>query len=256
MLNLRAILKHSKLFFHKHSTKILAGLAVASEIGAVIFAAKEGPIAQDRLKELGPDAKWTDKLKKIGPVYLPAFGMLALSTGCIIGGCAVGEKKVAILSGLYSASEAALKEYEKKVVETVGHEKAQEIQDAVAQQCMEEHPITSATIYATGHGDQLIYDPLSGRYFTSDPNFVVKTASVMNQRIQGSSGTNGEMFVSVNEWYYELGLEPVGLGDYVGWSIDNLLDIPIDPQCWSHTTSPDNRSAFMITYYNKPGLYK
>lgn len=249
-MNLKILLKNVGHFARKHSTKILAGIAVASEFAAVIFAAKEGPIAQDRLKELPADAKWTDKLKAVGPVYLPAFGMLVLSTGCIIGGCAVGEKKIAIVSGLYSASEAALRDYERKVVETVGKDKAQEIQNAVAKQCMEEHPISSATIYSTGKGDQIIYDPLSGRYFTSDVNEIVKAMNVMNKRILN------EMWVTVNDWYYELGLEPVGLADGYGWNVDHLIDIPTDPQCWAHTTTVDNRSAFMITYYNRPVLYK
>lgn len=238
-------------FCKKNAGKIFATCAIAAEALGFYFMHKEAPIVRDKLDALPEDAKWTDKLKAAGPVYLPALGMLVLSSGCIIGGCVAGERKAAILTSLYTASEATLRNYEKTVVDKLGREKAQEIQDSIAKEIIEENPpeVGSGTIFATGYGDKLIYDPLSGRYFTSEPSKVIDTMNKLNHRIMT------EMFVSVNEWYSELGLDPVGLGDDRGWNVDNYIDIPDDPNRWSTTQSPYNVPCFIITYYNRPTMY-
>ena len=251
-MNVRAIIRATGKWCKNNAGKIFAGCAIVTEFLGFWFMHKEAPIARDRLDALPEDAKWLDKVKAAGPVYLPALGMLVLSTGSIVGGCVAGERKAAILTSLYTASEAALRKYERKVVDTIGREKAQEIQDSIAKEYIAENPpyVNGSKIYATGNGDKLIFDPLSGRYFTSEPAKVIAAMNKMNRRIIS------EMWVSVNEWYQELGLEPVGLGDDKGWNNDHMIDIPDEVDVWSTTQSPDNVPCFIITYYNRPVMYK
>lgn len=251
-MNVRRIVRIAGKWCKNNAGKIFAGCAIATEMLGFWFMHKEAPIVRDRLDELGENANWKDKIKAAGPVYLPALGMLVLSTGSIIGGCVAGEKKAAVLTGLYTASEAALRKYERKVVDKIGRDKAQEIQDAIAKDYISENPpaVGRNKIYATGNGDKLIYDPLSGRYFTSEPSKIIAAMNLLNHRILS------EEWVSVNEWYEELELEPVGLGDDKGWNHDHMIDIPDDPDRWSTTQSPDNVPCFIITYYNRPVMYK
>lgn len=228
-----------------NSTKILAGLAIGSEMAGFYFMHKEAPIVRDRIEALPEGANWKEKFKAAAPVYLPAAGMLLLSAGCIVGGCAVGERRVAIVSGLYSASEAALRKYEDKVVEVIGKDKANDIQRGIAQDLVNEKPISQTYVYATGKGDQLFYDPLSGRYFTSDKNSILAAKNEANKFIVS------DMWITVNEWYNQLGLENIGLADDVGWNIDNLIDLSFTP-----ASTNDDRTCFVLGYYNFPIYYK
>lgn len=251
-MNVKLLVRTAGRWCKNNAGKIFAGCAIITEMLGFWFMHKEAPIVRDRLDALGDGANWKDKIKAAGPVYLPAMGMLILSTGSIIGGCVAGERKAAILTSLYTASEAALRKYERKVVDKLGREKAQEIQDAIAQDYIRDNPPSAAgtKVYATGNGDKLIFDPLSGRYFTSEPRKIIDAMNKMNHRLIS------EMWVSVNEWYEELGLEPVGLGDDKGWNTDHMIDIPDDPDSWTTAQSQDNVPCFLITYYNRPVMYK
>ena len=245
----RLILKGLGRFVKRHAGKILAGCAIAAEAVGFYLMHKEAPVVKERLEELkktDPDSTWIDKVKVAGPVYLPAFGMLLLSTGCIIGGCAVGERKAAILTSLYTASETALMQYEEAAVKKLGVEKAQEIQDAVAADICEKHPIVEADVIATGKGDQLFMEPLTARYFTSSKVNIEAAVNRINKMIIS------DMWVSANDWFYELGLsEPAALGDIAGWNVDNMLTINFTPGA-----TTDDRSCFVIGYENRPVLYR
>lgn len=242
---LKTVCRSIARFGRKHATKLLAGAAIASEMLGFWFMHKEAPIVQERLSELPKDAKFIDKLKAAGPVYLPAFGMLLLSCGCVVGGCAIGESRVAIATGLYSASEAALRRYEEQAINVLGKEKAQEIHDAVANDIMNEKPVSSATVFATGKGDQLFYDPMSGRYFTTSKLEVESAVNRVNRQIID------EMWVTINDWYSELNLEPIGLGEGYGWNVDHRMDI-----YFSTAETPDQRTCYVIGYANLPTIYK
>lgn len=249
MIDLK-FLKPIWAFCKKHATKLLAGLAIGSEAAAIYLTAKEAPIVQERLNALPPDATRWDRFKTAGKVYLPAAIMTAISMTSIVTGTVIGDKRQVMLESLCSASNAALAGYQKKVVDAIGKEKAAEIEDSVAQELMEQTPPPVNKVFATGKGDQLIFDPLSGRYFTSNLNEVVAAANRLNAQIIT------EMWVSVNEWYSELGLEDIGLGDSSGWSVDHFIDIPNDPKKFMTRMSEDGRSCAVISYYNRPIRYK
>ena len=53
----------------------------------------------------------------------------------------------------------------KKVVEAVGEKKEKKIQDAVAKERIDSHPVGTSQIIITGKGSELCYDTVSGRYF-------------------------------------------------------------------------------------------
>lgn len=244
-MNTKMIFKTIGHWMKKNSSKILASTAIAAEAVGFYFMHKEAPVVKEKINALPEDATWKDKIKTAAPVYLPAMGMLLLSSGCIVGSCVAGERKAALLSGLYTASEAALSKYEQKVIDTIGKDKAQEIHDEIAKDLMNEKPCSQMNVYATGSGDQLFYEPLSGRYFTSEKLEVEAAVNRCNRTIIG------DMWITSNEWFEELGLEPVGLGELFGWNVDHLMDIHFSP-----AETPDNRTCFVIGYTNSPVLYK
>jgi len=232
-------------FIRKHLTKILAGCAITSEAIAMYFMHKEAPVVHEKLKQLPENATAVDKIKTAAPVYLPAFLMMLTSMGCIVGGTIYGDRQQALLASLYSASEVALANYQKKVVEKLGADKAQELHDDIAKDLIAQRPVNDLNIYATGKGDQLFYDTLSGRYFTSTKNEVEQAEIRYNKKIIS------QMWLSVNDWYDELGLEHIGLGETWGWNVDHLLELGYSAQATN-----DGRTCWVIGYYGYPVLYK
>ena len=61
-----------------------------------------------------------------------------------------------------------MKEYQAKVVETLGEAKARKIKDEIAKDKVKNDPISNKEVIITGKGDMLCYDVLSGRYFKNN----------------------------------------------------------------------------------------
>lgn len=243
-MNAKRLLKHLALWGKKNAPKILAGLAIVTEAAGFYFMHKEAPVVHEKLEALGEDATWKDKLKAAGPVYLPAFGMLILSSGCIITGCIAGERKAALLTGLYSASEAALRKYEEKVADVLGKEKAQEIHDEIAKDTVKEINIVDSAICYTGNGTDLFYDPLTSRIIATSKQAIRNAEVEIKEKIQSDE------WATVNQWYDALGVERATLAGMVGWNNERKIDIGFYTD-WTK----DGRPCGVIEYYNKPVLY-
>lgn len=246
-MQIKPIMKAILTFGKKHATKFLAGGAIATEAIGFYFMHKRAPIVRKKLDELDKDAKLLDKIKVAGPVYLPAFLMFLSSSGCIIGGCALGEARLAAMTNLAMASEATLMRYEQKVIDTLGQDKANELQESIAKDLMKERPAEPQTIIATENGDDVFYDPLSGRYFTSSPEWIANAANKINSEIFDGN-TN---WVDVNQWYYHLGLEAIGLGKSKGWNTDKPLNYSLGD--WE--SMPNGRPCRPILYFHTPVLF-
>lgn len=229
----------------RNSTKLLAAGAISAEILGFWFMHKEAPIVRDRLEELGPDAKWYEKVKVAGPVYLPAIGMLVLSMGCIVGGCALGERKVAIMAGLYSASEASIRRLEEKIVKEIGPEKAKQLHDAAAEYLAKANPPTPKNIIKTGKGDDLFYETRTGQWIESDYNAILNAAVTFNEYLLQKCGAG----VDFNEWLECIGGDKAWFGDFWGFNIDHRLKIYLTDD---HKTDT-GRQYYIINYVDCPG---
>lgn len=245
-MNIKPFFKTIIAFGKKHSTKILAGSAIISEAIGFWFMHKKAPIVKEKIDQLPPDATTFDKLKVAAPLYLPAALMFITSSGCIIGGCAIGEAKLAAMTNLAMATDAALTKYEQKMIDTVGKENAQKIHDEIAKDLVNECPPSVNNTIATTHGTDLFFDPYSGRYFTSSASFIQKAVANINLEI--SSGY--EMWQTVNDWYSELDIPTIKLGGLCGWGPDNKLEVEITGQI-----TEDGKPYGVLSYYKSPRLH-
>jgi hypothetical protein len=248
-MTIKPIMKAIIKFGKKHSTKLLAGGAIGAELLGFWFMHKEAPVVRKKLDELPKGSGIMAKIKVAGPIYWPAFLMLGVSSGCIVGGCVLGEAKLAEMTSLAMASEAALTRYEKKVIDELGPEKANEIQQGIAKDLMNERPNGDGPVdvIATANGADIFYDTLSGRYFTSCAKAIYEAKDKVNSEIQGGIG----MWVTVNEWYSELGIDPIPLGKGKAWNIDHLLNVKIG----DFEETPDGRPCKPILYFSSPVIY-
>lgn len=216
----------------KNSPAILTGVAVAGVCGTVVLAVQATPRALSILE----DACAVRKVEELSTkevveltwkLYLPATIMGAITIGCIVGLNTVHTRRTAALASLYSISESALKEYQAKVVEIVGENKARAVKDAVAKDKVEKNPPVNADILHTGRGTTLCLDSMSGRYFYSDIEAIRKVQNNINERLlQG-----GDDYAALNDVYYELGLAGTKMGEEVGWCIsDGILEFDFSSQ--------------------------
>lgn len=220
----------------KNSPAILTGLACGGVVTTTILAVKATPRALRIIEDAMYDEETKRYTKPLAPkdavlltwrVYTPAALMAGVTIGCILGAHHIGARRNAALASLYTISESALKEYQNKVVEIVGENKAQAVKDAVAKDKVEKNPPVSGDILHTGRGTTLCLDAMSGRYFYSDIEAIRKVQNNINERLL----CGGDDYVSLNDVYYDLGLAGTKMGEEVGWCIsDGIVEFDFSSQ--------------------------
>ena len=228
-MNLISALQSARVALIKHSPEILIGIGVAGMITTTILAVSETPKAlrciEEKKVELEVDELTVrETVEAAWKCYIPAAITGVLSTACIVGASSVNMKRNATLATAYTLSEAALREYRDKVVETIGEKKEEAIRDAIAKDKIDEHPVSKSEIIVTGKGETLCYDVLNDRYFRSDIDKLKRAANDVSHTMLL------EGYVSLNDFYDEIGLKRVSKGDDLGWNANRSRDlVEIDP---------------------------
>lgn len=232
-LNIPTVVQSVKSATIKHSPEILTGIGIAGMISTTVMAVKATPKALSLIEENEKDDLEPIEVVKITwKCYIPAAITGSLSIACLIGASSVNLRRNAALATAYTLSETTLRDYQKKVIETIGEKKEQSVRDAVAKEKVEQTPVHTKEVIITGRGDSLCYDSVSGRYFKSDMETIKKAENELDARLRN------EMYVSLNEFYYEIGLEPLRvIGEDLGWNIDSgYLDLNFSSQIASDGT--------------------
>ena len=222
-------IKTTKGYLSKHSPEILTGIGVAGMITSTVLAVKATPKAlsliegakESKYTQTG-DAKLTvvETIKVAWKPYIPAVltGMTAAS--CIIGATTVSTKRNAALATAYAISEKTLIRYRDKVVETIGEKKEKEIKEKIAQDEVDKKPVSNTQVIVTSKGNTLCMDTISGRYFYSDIDSIRKVINELNRKM------TYENYISLDEFYNAIGLDPIKNGSRLGWNIDDgLIDL-------------------------------
>lgn len=229
----------------KHSPEILTGIGIIGSVTSVILAVKITPKVITKIQKLEKDnIKLTKKdiVKLCWKDYAPIAALEIMSIGCIIGGNSINLKRNAALGAAYAMSEKALIKYKDKVIETIGEKEEQKIREKIHEDDIKNNPPTQGTIILTQNGNTLFRDEISGRYFRSDMITINKVINKLNEKI------NHQDYVSLNELYSELGLEPIKEGYAIGWNITNgIIKLNI-----STCIVDDMEPCIVIDYVKQP----
>lgn len=235
-MQIKAIVQTVDNFLQKNSPYILTGLGCAGLVSTAVMTGKASVNAYEMVKEFEKNADWehcnNDKLswhdyqknklleraKLTWKYFIPPVIMGSCSIACIIGAQSVNTKRNAALASLYTLTDQTLKEYQEKVVETIGKNKEQKIKDELAQDKLLAHPVNKHEIIHTSYGDTLCFDVYSGRYFTHDIEKLRRIQNDFNHDLMGV------MWLPLNDLYYMIGLEEVKMGEDLGWTVDELLE--------------------------------
>lgn len=220
-VNLSTIAKNVHASTVKHQPEILTGIGIAGMLTTTVMAVTATPKALDLMAEIKENhEKDTDKkayakdiVLKVAPVYIPAAIIGILSASCLIGANSVNLKRNAALATAYTLSESALNDYRGKVIETLGEKKDRAVRDAIAKDKIEQNPVVDREVIITNNGETLCYDVLSGRYFKSDIEKLKRATNELNRKMLSDN------YISLNEFYDEIGLNYTKIGENIGWNI-------------------------------------
>lgn len=220
--DLTAVVKSIRTTMVKHSPEILTGIGIAGMVTTTVLAVRATPKALDILSEIKEDhAEDTDKkamskevVSRVLPVYIPSAITGVVSIACLIGASSVNARRNAALAAAYTLSDTALREYKEKVVETIGEKKERNIREEISKDRVKNDPVDTTKIIITEKGNTRFYDAMTKRRFTSDLEYIRRVENKLNRRMRD------EFSISLNEFYDEVGLEQVPVGDILGWNID------------------------------------
>ena len=219
------VIKTAQLAVTKHSPEILTGMGIAGMITTAILAVRATPKALKIIEEK-KEAEGVDELRPLDTVkatwkcYIPATVTGVTSVACLVGARSVSARRNAALATAYKLSETALAEYRDKVIETVGEKKEKFIREQVDKERVDKNPVSKNEVIITEKGNTLCYETTSGRYFKSDIEQIKKAINEINRIMLL------DMYVSLNEFYDEIGLDHTSVGDYLGWNIDDKNIVP------------------------------
>lgn len=248
-VNIKALVETGKTVLKKRAPEVLTGVGIAGMITTTIFAVKATPKAMMLIEERKLDLDVeklgaVETVKTVWPCYIPAAVTGVVSISCLVGASSVNMRRNAALATAYALSESTLKDYQDKVVETIGEKKITEVRDAIAKDKIDKNPVTGSEVLVTEKGDTLCYEPLSGRYFKSDIERIKRALNELNMMLI----KNG--YISLNDFYCEIGLGETKLGEELGWRIENDM---IDIHFSTHLAS--NGEPCLVVDFLKPPVY-
>jgi hypothetical protein len=238
---IKNIFVNGKRYFIKHEPELLVGIGIAGMISSTILAVKATPKAL-KLIELEKNKRSERKtfyadnkpikfnqqgaltvletIKTAWKPYLYPVILTVASSICIIRGTTINAKRNAALTTAYAITENAFSTYRNKVIETIGEKKEQSIRNKIAQDDIDKDPPVNNQVVITANGNTLFKDSISERYFRSDINKIRNIINELNRKMMI------ENYISLDEFYYELGLKPMKQADRLGWEIDDgLLEV-------------------------------
>lgn len=252
-LKINELVKTVQSVLVKRSPEILTGIGIAGMITSTVLAVKATPRALSLIedeKRAQNENKSDDSihLKPIEVVkvtwkcYIPTVLTGIASTACLVGASSVNFKRNAALATAYQLSATALTEYKEKVSEVIGERKERDIRDRIAKDKINNDPVGKHEVIVTGNGGTLCYDAYGGRYFKSSIDKIKKAENELNRVMLK------DMYVSLNEFYDELGLKHTKLGDDLGWNLDDgFINIEFSSQL-----SEDDTPCIVMNYTVSP----
>lgn len=242
----------SILSFAKTNSPILtAVVGVSGATLAVVLAAKAGYKAgrQDEAwmweHHRGEDAvilTSKDLVRSHWKKFIPTASTLSVTIGAIVAGHRINASRTAAVTAAYSLSERAFGEYRARVVEKLGVNDEQAIQEELkaAEKSREEFQTTKG-VMIIGDGAVTCMDAHSGRYFANTMQGIRRAQNDINEKIYD------QMYASLSDYYDLVGLDPIKNSDDVGWNTDKPFRIK-----FGAGLTPEDKPCLVVNFLNDP----
>lgn len=247
-MGVKEVITIGKQFVVKNAPTIMTAIGGVGFVATIFETADRAPKAKAALsKAIMPEEGYPpkelsvrDKVKIVAPIVWPVAALGAFSLSCFIFANHISLTRTAAALAAYQLSENSLKSLKEAAIKTVGEKKTEEIFDTADADKVRAKQPSEGTIIITGGGEQLCYDSVSGRYFKSTIEKIRQAENDINYRL------NREDSVSLNEFYDLLGLDPIDIGDKIGWNLRDKTDL-LDIR-FSSTISKDGEAVLVMSY--------
>ena len=235
------LLNRTRKMLRTNSPQMLAGLGVLGVIGTGVLAAKGAFDAAETIRlSAAEDDSIKEKAKLTWTHYIPAASVGVVTIGCITGSTRLHGKRAAAAVSAYTITEQAFSEYRHKVREELGEHKEQVLRDDIARKKVEENP--SGGVVIAGDGNVMCCELYTGRYFMSSMENLRQAMNTTNQSVVN------DYYVSLNEFYDNVGLPHTATSSELGWDSDRLMELE-----FSTVLSEDGKPCLAFNYnYIKP----
>jgi len=209
--------KVSKKYVIKNAPKILTIIGVAAMGASTVHAIAVSPKAKAEVDEIEQDEDLTHKeyLKKKTLTYLkyywPEFILVFGGGACVFGAQHINAKRITAISAALATQTDKLEKLQNVIKSEDGEKKLEKYQDKVAQEDVKAHAqgLDMSTVYNTGKGNTLMFDPIGKRFFLSDLEFIKREAEEFAMEIARQMQHGEEAVQSLNDWYETIHLPPL-----------------------------------------------
>lgn len=256
-MNIKAIAKTAGQFIVKNSSIILVSLGSVGVITTTVLAAKQMPKAKqaldDAYDEYGDSITSIDKIKAVAKPAAPVIISAGLTLAANVGAVVVSIKNQKKLEGALAFTQQTLSSYQNAIMEKFGEKVHDELHDNVVKDRLtkmeKDNDKKSDVDSIILSNDQDLYiDFTSGRKFAATANDIKSAENHINAEMIESLNWGLPGFYTLNDAYIQLGLDPIGIGEYLGWDIEQTGLLKI-------TTTPiiiENRPYIGIDFSKRP----
>ncbi|MFQ7452825.1 MAG: DUF6353 family protein [Flavonifractor plautii] len=226
----------------KAAPTILTVVSAAGVVATAALAVRATPKALKRIEaakavkkaENGGNLTRMETIGACWQCYVPAAATGIAVIGCIFGANALNRRQQAALVSAYALVSRSYNDYQRKVKELHGVDAHRRIMEALVAEKSKKRPIYAGTLIGSSSLDfedadeeeRLFYDAISERYFQATISQVLQAEYHLNRNFALGGG-----FITLNQFYEFLGIEPVPGGDEVGWMVsDGLYWVDFDHQ--------------------------
>ena len=210
------LIRSSKRFLRKNASTILTCIGGVGVVATTVMAIKATPKATQLIRaaeeKKGEKLTRMETIKIAGPTYAPTALLGIATIASIFGANALNKHSQAALMSAYALVDQTFRDYKTHVEEEYGKEANTHIREKIAK----DRYIEQKT--ELGGETKLFYDFYSGRYFNSTMEEVLAAEFALNRQI-----ILGEC-AYLNDFYQELGVPFIDIGDEVGWSRGHMCE--------------------------------
>lgn len=236
-MNLMQLANGVQKVVRANSPSILTAFGISGAVSTAILAGRASFKAAKRLSE-GPPIETMTKMEiveEVWDLYIPAAIAGSLTVGCIFGANHISSKRTAAAYTVLAVMEKSAEQYKDKVVEEIGEKKEKAIRDRIAQESVTNNP--PAAVVMVGSGNVLCRELFTGRDFNSDMETIRRAENDINAKL------NAEMYATLNDFYYMLGIPPTSDSGGFGWQSGKQLRLD-----FTATLTEDSRPCLAFTY--------
>ena len=243
------LIRSSKRFLRKNGSTILTCVGGAGVIATTGMGVKATPKAKQLIKaaeeEKGEKLTRMETIQATAMTYAPSAIVGTATIATIFGANALNKHSQAALMSAYALVDQTFRDYKTHVEEEYGEEANANIREKIAKDRYVEHKTE------LGGETKLFYDFYSGRYFNSTMEKVLAAEFALNRQI-----ILGEC-AYLNDFYQELELPFIDVGDEVGWSRGYMCDTY--RQEWvdfnhQNVVQDDGLECCIITFMQDPSI--